>query len=85
MFRESGERFRLNVVPGAARAAHAHHTPVEAIVELSDVSEHAHERIVLVPLETVYAVRRRADPCIPSRFSHSSRAGPERFDQLARR
>jgi hypothetical protein len=64
---------RLDVTRGAAHAAHAHQEFTKAIVELLDVSEHAHPRMV-----------RRAGPVRPCSsgerselYRQSVRAGAE--------
>jgi len=54
---------RLDVTGTSARARNAHEEIAEAVVELLDVREYAHARMVLTLREAVHAVQDPAPNC----------------------
>lgn len=67
--------FGFNVSGGTALAAHAHQELPEAIVQLFDVSEHAHGRMVLTAGTEFHAVPARRAYCTQRARSRGDRIG----------
>jgi hypothetical protein len=62
---QARQDFWCDVTRGAARAAHAHQELPEAVVELLDVSEHTHWRMVRGGVGRVYSALGKVGHCMP--------------------
>jgi len=69
------ERFRLDVPACSARAGDANNEVAERVVELLDMREHAHARMVLTAGAGVHAAPRELHYCMPPPNGRVNRVG----------